>query len=89
MHISNFSNKKNQFHLAGLDWAALQSYDSLVAVYHKNQYYLGPHHDYSNTTSKYVTQFTGLDTKERRKRLQEATVKTLDDLPDFLKGVLL
>lgn len=35
--------------------------------------YLTDDHDYSRTTSKYTTQFTGATTEERRKGLKDGT----------------
>lgn len=78
MTISNF-HVKNQFLLEGKNFKLLQSYNSLVALKYNGTLYLGEDHDYSNTTSKYVTMFTGLTTKERRQGLKNGTIKELND----------
>lgn len=78
MTISNFY-VKNQFLLEGKNFKLLQSYDSLVALKYNGDLYLGKDHDYSKTTSKYVTMFTGLTTKERRQGLKNGTIKELNE----------
>lgn len=78
MTISNYY-VKNQFLLEGKNFKLLQSYNSLVALKYNGTLYLGKDHDYSNTTSKYVTMFTGLTTKERRQGLKNGTIKELNE----------
>lgn len=78
MIISNF-HVKNQFLLEGKNFRLLQSYNSLVALKYNGTLYLGKDHDYSTTTSKYVTMFTGLTTKERRQGLKNGTIKELNE----------
>jgi hypothetical protein len=39
-------------------------------VWLNGQLYLTDYHDYSNTTSKYATEWTGFSTKERRAGLE-------------------
>ena len=60
----------NQYDLVMEKGVAFQSYDSLIAVRMGGYLYLTDYHDYSNTTSKYATQWTGYTTKERREGLK-------------------
>ena len=52
-----------------------QSYNSVVAYwdYDKSMWFFGPHHDYSATTSKHLTQEIGITTKERREMIKNKT----------------
>jgi hypothetical protein len=68
---------KNQFLIVYEKGTALQSYETLVAVRFGGQIYLSEKHDYSRTTCKYVGQFTGMDTAERRKGLENGTIGTI------------
>ena len=56
----------NQYDLIHENGIAFQSYGSLIAGY----LYLTDYHDYSKTTSKYATEWTGFSTKERRAGLE-------------------
>lgn len=60
----------NQYDLEHENGIAFQSYDSLIAVRMNGYLYLTDYHDYSNTTSKYATEWTGYNTTERRKGLE-------------------
>ena len=60
----------NQYDLIHENGIAFQSYDSLIAVRMNGYLYLTDYHDYSNTTSKYATEWTGYTTKERREGLK-------------------
>jgi hypothetical protein len=60
----------NQYDLIHENGIAFQSYSSLIAVRMNGYLYLTNAHDYSNTTSKYATEWTGLTTKERREGLK-------------------
>ena len=60
----------NQYELVCENGIAFQSYDSLIAVRMNGYLYLTADHDYSKTTSKYATEWTGFSTKERRDRLE-------------------
>ena len=60
----------NQYDLVHDNGIAFQSYSSLIAVRMNGQLYLTDYHDYSKTTSKYATEWTGFNTAERRKGLQ-------------------
>jgi hypothetical protein len=60
----------NQYDLEHENGIAFQSYDSLIAVRMNGYLYLTSDHDYSNTTSKYATEWTGYTTKERREGLK-------------------
>ena len=56
----------NQFDLVCENGIAFQSYGSLIAVRMNGYLYLTDYHDYSKTTSKYATSWTGYNTAERR-----------------------
>lgn len=56
----------NQYELIHENGIAFQSYDSLIAVRINGTLYLTDYHDYSNTTAKYATAWTGHNTAERR-----------------------
>lgn len=79
MKISNYQEVKNQFLLEGENFTILQSYNSIVALKYGGELYLGPNHDYSRTTSKYVKLFTGKTTEERRKGLASGEIKKIDE----------
>lgn len=61
----------NQFDAAHTNGTSFQSYETLIAVRLNGQLYLTDAHDYSKTTSKYATEWTGFNTAERRKGLEE------------------
>jgi hypothetical protein len=58
---------------------AFQSYDSLIAVRYNGNLYLTEDHDYSNTTSKYATEWTGYTTQERRQGLKDGRFILITD----------
>ena len=60
----------NQYDLIHENGIAFQSYGSLIAVRMNGYLYLTDYHDYSKTTSKYATEWTGFSTKERRAGLE-------------------
>lgn len=60
----------NQFDLVCENGIAFQSYRTLIAVRMNGYLYLTDYHDYSNTTCKYCTEWTGFNTAERRKGLE-------------------
>jgi hypothetical protein len=60
----------NQYDLICENGIAFQSYDTLIAVRMNGYLYLTDYHDYSKTTSKYCTEWTGFSTDERRKGLK-------------------
>ena len=60
----------NQYDLIHENGIAFQSSGSLIAVRMNGYLYLTAAHDYSKTTSKYVTEWTGFSTKERRAGLE-------------------
>ena len=62
----------NQFELVCENGIAFQSYNTLIAIRMNGGFlYLTDYHDYSKTTSKYCTEWTGYNTAERRKGLQD------------------
>lgn len=64
----------NQFDIEFENGIAFQSYNSLIAVRMNGYLYLTDLHDYSNTTSKYATEWTGLTTAERRRGLADGSI---------------
>lgn len=70
----------NQYDLEHENGIAFQSYDSLIAIRMNGYLYLTGKHDYSNTTSKYATEWTGYTTAERRKGLEEGRfIRIIED----------
>lgn len=69
----------NQYDLEMDNGIAFQSYDSLIAVRMNGYLYLTDYHDYSNTTSKYATEWTGYTTKERREGLKSGKFILIED----------
>ena len=63
-------NVPNQYDLVCENGIAFQSYGSLIAVRMNGYLYLTADHTYSNTTSKYATEWTGFSTKERKAGLE-------------------
>ena len=61
---------RNQFQILYENGVAFQSYETLIAVRMNGYLYLTDAHDYSKTTSKYATEWTGYTTKERRAGLE-------------------
>ena len=60
----------NQFDAVHTNGISFQSYETLIAVRMNGFLYLTDAHDYSKTTSKYATEWTGYTTAERRKGLE-------------------
>ena len=60
----------NQFDAVHTNGISFQSYETLIAVRMNGFLYLTDAHDYSKTTSKYATEWTGYTTKERREGLE-------------------
>lgn len=57
----------------------LQSYKVIVAGYINGTLHLDQkYHNYSKTTSKHITQWTGLSSKERTKGIKEGTILLSD-----------
>lgn len=56
----------NQYDFVCENGIAFQSYGTLIAVRMNGYLYLTNAHDYSKTTSKYATEWTGFTTRERR-----------------------
>ena len=59
----------NQYDLVFENGIGFQSYGTLIAFRMNGYLYLTDYHDYSKTTSKYCTEWTGFSTDERRKGL--------------------
>jgi hypothetical protein len=66
----------NQFEIYTPEGKYFQSYRSIIAFVDKfgqimlDEYY----HNYSRTTSKYLTQFLDMNTKERRKAIKDKQI---------------
>ena len=60
----------NQYDLVFENGIGFQSYGTLIAFRMNGYLYLTDAHDYSKTTSKYATEWTGYATKERREGLE-------------------
>lgn len=69
----------NQFILEFENGSAFQSYRSLVAVRCNGKLYLGEDHDYSNTTSRFVGEWTHRNAKERRQGLKDESIILIKD----------
>lgn len=70
----------NQYDLVFENGIGFQSYGTLIAFRMNGYLYLTVYHDYSKTTSKYCTEWTGLSTKERRAGLECAKfIKVVED----------
>ena len=69
----------NQYDLVCETGIAFQSYGSLIAVRMNGYLYLTADHDYSNTTSKYATEWTGFDTKTRREGLKDGSFIAIEE----------
>ena len=69
----------NQYDLIHENGIAFQSYGSLSAVRMNGFLYLTAYHDYSNTTSKYATEWTGFSTKERRAGLESGKFIAIEE----------
>ena len=84
-NVSNLSSPRsyrpvaNQYNLTMKNGRAFQSYESLIAVRYNGKLYLTEDHDYSNTTSKYATQWTGYTTQERRQGLKDGRFILITD----------
>lgn len=84
-NVSNLSSPRsyrpvaNQYNLTMKNGRAFQSYDSLIAVRYNGKLYLTDYHDYSNTTSKYATEWTGYTTQERRQGLKDGRFILITD----------
>ena len=65
----------NQFILEYENGSAFKSYESLIAVrLNDGHLFLTKKHDFSGTTKKYATLWTGYSTKERAKGLEDETI---------------
>ena len=69
----------NQYDLVCENGIAFQSYGSLIAVRMNGYLYHTADHDYSNTTSKYATEWTGFDTKTRREGLKDGSFIAIEE----------
>jgi len=67
----------NQFEIRTPKGVFFQSYKSIIALVDNNNNIILDEYfyDYSRTTSKYLTQFLGLNTQERRKMIKSKEIK--------------
>ena len=70
---------RNQFQILYENGRAFQSYGTLIAVKMGGVLYLTDSHDYSKTTSKYATEWTGYNTAERRAGLQSGKFVLIEE----------
>ena len=83
--VSNLSSPRswepvpNQYSIQYENGRVFQSYESLIAVRLNGHLYLTDSHDYSKTTSKYCTEWTGFDTKTRREGLKDGSFTLIVD----------
>ena len=61
----SYRDVPNQFDAVHTNGISFQSYETLIAVRMNGFLYLTDAHDYSKTTSKYATEWTGFTTRER------------------------
>ena len=70
----------NQFEIRTPKGLFFQSYDSIIALVDKknniilDEYY----HDYSRTTSKYLSSFLGISTQDRKLMIKSKEIKLKD-----------
>jgi len=85
LNVSNLQSPRswrpvaNQYELRCEHGTAFQSYDSLIAVRMGGRLYLTSDHDYSKTTSKYATEWTGRTTKERRQGIESGHIVFVEE----------
>lgn len=67
----------NQFILRTPEGTYFQSYQSIIAFMpYSGQIVLDEtYHDYSRTTSKYLTQFLGVDSRDRKQKIKSGEYK--------------
>lgn len=72
---------RNQYELVFENGHAFQSYNTIIGIFLRKEYkyYLSESHDCSTTTSKYCTQWCGMNGKERRAALQSGKVGLIAD----------
>lgn len=76
--ITNNGNKvPNQFILYFEYGSIFQSYQSTIAVKHKDKTYLTDDWNYSRTTSKYRSWYLNESTKDTREKIENGTYKIL------------
>lgn len=78
IHASQFDDKKNQIILQFQNGRMFQSYKSIIAVEVEDKTYFGNDWDYSRTTSKYRNLFTGLDSTDTRKAIDNGEIILVD-----------
>lgn len=61
---------RNQYEIVFENGYVFQSYHTFIGAIVDGKLYLSDAHDYSNTTSKYCTIWSGYNGKERRKGLE-------------------
>ena len=68
--VSMDNIQKNQVVMKHENGTAFYSYGTFIGARTDGKLYLTSDHEYSKTTSKYATEWTGYTTKERREGLE-------------------
>lgn len=68
----------NQFDITFENGSVFQSYSSLIAVKIGGELYLSRKHDFSNTTNRFCTAWSGRSLSERRAGLENGTITLID-----------
>ena len=76
---NGYGHAPNQFILTFENGQVFQSYATLVGARIDWRYYFMPQHDCSNTTSGHVGRWCGMNTKERRKAIEDGTAFYVTD----------
>lgn len=67
----------NQYEIRFEHGVVFQSYKTIIAVKYNGWLFLSDYHDYSNTTSKYATKWTGYNTAERHDGLKSGKFRQI------------
>ena len=73
----------NQFYLYFENGTIFQSYDTIIGARLNGKLYLTASHDCSNTTASHCGWWCGLNTKERRKGLEDGSIIEITDYYDY------
>tara|TARA_R100000781_G_scaffold105256_1_gene69070 strand:+ start:2096 stop:2368 length:273 start_codon:yes stop_codon:yes gene_type:complete len=76
MQSKNYNLVPNQFEIYLNNKRYFQSYDTIICYYDNKGLVLDTYAtEYSRTTSKYLTLFTGMYTKELRQKIKDKTIR--------------
>ena len=70
---------RNQYEVRFENGSLFQSYGTLIGARVNGKLYLSEHHCYSTTTSKYCTEWCGMNPRERRKALSSGEIGYITD----------